>query len=835
MRSDPMKYFILLAVALLAPLTTAAQEPGGRLPNKSGQPKLEFGRDLLGGDLSLPGLGGGGNEIKLSAKFQIHEGDRTGILSLRAELEKGWHVYSVTQKKGGPMRTVLALDKEIAAVVELLGPFQPKQPPQLHQEEFYDVPSEEHTGEVIWTAPIRIAEGQTPEQLQLKATFNGQICSSVSHACVPIFNRTVKAEFSGYLEPIPAENSPATSEVAAEPDAGYRNKNGHVAIQGYITPKVVTPGSSAKLVLTATPDPTWHVYGHALSDPKILGKGSPTLIVLEQTEGIEAGEVSVSEPPSEHDSGLWHEQAVTWTVPLTIPVDAKPGEITLSGSIAYQGCLAEACDLPTAASFRAPVVVGEKEQAGETLLAFAEDKYRRVAEIAAVQSETSERTAPVSWFQALPDRYPIAFAAVMFFAGGLLLNVMPCVLPVIGLKILSFVEQAGHDRRRAFALNLWYSFGVLAVFMSLAVLVVAFKLALNYTFLWGQQNTWTAYPIVMSALVFAMALSFLGVWEIPIPGFASTREADKLQSKEGSSGAFFKGVFATVLATPCVGPFLGTAVSTAVQCPVHLVFVLFACGGLGMAAPYLILGAKPELLKWLPKPGKWMETFKQLMAFPLLATVVWISKSIHPQYFVSTFALLMGIWFACWWVGRIRITATPSRKALEWSLATLVAVGVGLFGFAYLDKPVANATAQTTHASNSEHALAWQPYNPDRLAELRADGKTVMIDFTAEWCATCQVNGVVAINTKTVKEKVEALDVAPMLADWTYGSPEIHNKLLELEQGGIPVLAIYPANKPDSEVIVLSGLVTATQVADALEQAGASQSSRAATETAMSH
>ena len=189
------------------------------------------------------------------------------------------------------------------------------------------------------------------------------------------------------------------------------------------------------------------------------------------------------------------------------------------------------------------------------------------------------------------------------FLGGLILNLMPCVLPVIGLKVLSFAEQGGESRLKVFGLNLAYSIGLISVFLVLA------SLAVFADFGWGEQFTNSTFQVSMVILVFAMALSFLGVWEIPIPGFAGTGKANDLQDKEGFSGAFFKGIFTTILATPCSGPFLGTAFGYTLTLPPAMVFLFFFTAGLGMAMPYLLIGIFPSLVKWLPKPGLWMETF----------------------------------------------------------------------------------------------------------------------------------------------------------------------------------------------------------------------------------
>ena len=232
---------------------------------------------------------------------------------------------------------------------------------------------------------------------------------------------------------------------------------------------------------------------------------------------------------------------------------------------------------------------------------------------------------------------PVAFVA------GFLLNLMPCVLPVVGLKILSFVQQANDSRRRVLLLNVAYSAGLVSVMLVLASLAVFAGLG------WGEQFSSTTFSVTLAAVVFAFALSFLGVWEIPLPGFVGA--ADAVSGKgEGYGGAFSKGVLSTVLATPCSGPFLGSALAWAIAQPAPLTFAVFATVGFGMASPYLLIGLFPSLVRFLPRPGHWMVTFKQLMGFVLLATVVYLMSFLAMPSVVPTGLLLVGVGLGCWWI-----------------------------------------------------------------------------------------------------------------------------------------------------------------------------------------
>ena len=395
-------------------------------------------------------------------------------------------------------------------------------------------------------------------------------------------------------------------------------------------------------------------------------------------------------------------------------------------------------------------------------------------------------------------------------AGGFLLNFMPCVLPVIGLKILSFAEQAGRHRSQILALNIWYSLGLLSVFLVLAVFASGVSLGLSDENLgWGQQFSSTTFNIVMVGVVFSMALSFLGVWEIPIPGFATNTAANDLAAREGAMGAFVKGAMATVLSTPCSGPFLGPVLGFTLKQPPHVTFLVFGAMGLGMASPYLLIGAFPRLIRFLPKPGAWMETFKHMMGFVLLGTIVFFFTFMDRDYIVPTFAMMVGIWAACWWIGRVSLAEPVSKRAIAWLQGTLVAALVGFGAFHYL----------TPH----ESLIAWQKFSPQELERLTSEGNTVLVDFTADWCLSCKVNLHTAIETEDVKRLIETNKVVPMLADWTKGAPEVTKALESLNSKQIPVLAIFPARK-SAQPIVLRDLVTKGQVLSAIEKAGPSTS-----------
>jgi thiol:disulfide interchange protein len=400
----------------------------------------------------------------------------------------------------------------------------------------------------------------------------------------------------------------------------------------------------------------------------------------------------------------------------------------------------------------------------------------------------------------------------MGLAGGLILNLMPCVLPVLGLKLMSFAQQSGKARAEVFRMNLWYCAGLYAVFFALATASVAANLGLGSDNLaWGEQFTSTRFNVTMIAIVFAFALSFLGTWELPIPGFIGEK-AGHVQSQEGPLGAFLKGVLSTVLATPCSGPFLGPVFGFTLAQPTPVTYAVFGAIATGMALPYLLVGMFPGLVKFLPKPGAWMETLKEVLGFVMLGTVVFLFTFLDHNAFIPTFAFLVGIWAACWWVGRAQERTAGPISFGRWVQAATLATVVGTAAFAFLG-PV-------------KSLLPWEPFSRARLAELRQSGATVLVDFSADWCMTCKLNLATAIETNRVKAAIEANRVVPLLADWTEESPEIKAMLETLQSRSIPVLAVFPAaaaDEPPRDPIILRDLITESQVLDALKQAGPSR------------
>jgi thiol:disulfide interchange protein DsbD len=380
------------------------------------------------------------------------------------------------------------------------------------------------------------------------------------------------------------------------------------------------------------------------------------------------------------------------------------------------------------------------------------------------------------------------------FLGGLILNLMPCVFPVLGIKVLGFVNQSGHDRRVVTLHGLVFSAGVLASFWVLAGALAGLR-AGGSQLGWGFQLQSPGFVFALSGVMLTFALSLSGVFEF---GLRATGVGAELQMREGYAGSFFTGVLATVVATPCSAPFLAPALGAALALPTAQAFIVFTSIAVGLALPYLLLSIFPSAVKMLPRPGPWMETFKQLMAFPLYATVgylLWVLAGQTPEngLLMAFFGLTL-VAMAAWLYGRFGL----------WSRRKALASFVLLLWGGWLGWP------QT--ASPSE--ITWKPWSPEAVAQATAEGKTVYVDFTARWCATCQTNKKLVFASDEVKRAFRAQGIVLLKADWTNQDARITAELAKWGRSAVPFnLVIKPGQPPQP----LPELLTPGLVLEALQ------------------
>ncbi len=411
--------------------------------------------------------------------------------------------------------------------------------------------------------------------------------------------------------------------------------------------------------------------------------------------------------------------------------------------------------------------------------------------------------------------------------GGLILNIMPCVLPVIAIKVMSFLEQAQDSPARVRLLGLTFSAGIISSFLALALVVIALK-AGGQSIGWGFQFQYPGFLIIMCAVVLLMSLSFFGLFYVNIT--VGQGEIDKLSQGEGFVGTFFKGVLATVLSTPCTAPLLAPALGFAFAEPAYIVLSIFFAAGLGMSLPYLLLTLNPAWLQKLPKPGAWMEKFKQSMGFILLATMVWLDYVLtrqigaEPASFINYWLVTLA--FSAWIVATFTdLTSTSARKLKVYAIAALVLGAVSwLCIFAQPQVMAAlnpNGSGEKVSTASGDSS-GWQPFSVAELNAQLSANKTVLLDFTADWCQTCQVNEKTVLSNSAVQDKLKELNVVKMRADWTRQDPDITKLLSKFGRAGVPLYVIFPAGKADSP-IVLPEVINVQLVVDELNKAGKSK------------
>jgi thiol:disulfide interchange protein DsbD len=565
-----------------------------------------------------------------------------------------------------------------------------------------------------------------------------------------------------------------------------------------------------------------------------------------------------------------HAREITWFAPIQLAPGVDAASLTITGKVEGQACNPQTC-IPFTQELSANQGSGVQLPTGvdfTTSAATPPATATAPPQASSVPPKTAQRLAPIA---KAPDRYDLSqvslatgeegsffYYLLTAFLGGLILNVMPCVLPVIGLKVMSFVQQAGQSRAHALALNCWYSAGIVAVFLALAGFAVVFNLG------WGSQFSSAAFNISLIGIVFAMALSLLGMWEVPIPGFIGTGAAVEITEREGPTAAFLKGILTTLLATPCLGPFMAPALFWAVSQPTWMTFAIFATVGLGMASPYLLIGAFPNLIRFLPKPGAWMETFKKIMGLVLLATVVWLLTFIEAPLVVPTVALMVGIATGCWWVSQTPVTAPLDQKAYGWVTALMIVVIAGMSAYGWLYRDVMKPRHEKTIAKCAEEKIGehriniaerlgqidknlgtgagseqlrelieqlavessasgngeWQNFSLSKLGKLTlVDGRTVLVDFTADWCLTCKTLEKLVLHTQAVQEAITIADVVTMEADYTKRPAEIERTIKALGGVGVPLIAIFPGNDPYHPHVFSDGQYTKDGIIQAIAEA----------------
>jgi thiol:disulfide interchange protein len=427
-----------------------------------------------------------------------------------------------------------------------------------------------------------------------------------------------------------------------------------------------------------------------------------------------------------------------------------------------------------------------------------EDGTERAYEISANPAPFTPADNGVVWWQAL----------LLAFLGGIVLNAMPCVFPILSLKLLSVAQQAhGHRLERAYH-GLAYTGGILVSFAVLGGVLLTLRAA-GHTIGWGFQLQSPIFVAVLAYLLFAMGLSLSGVADF---GASFAGVGGRLAGRSGLIGTFSTGVLATVVATPCSAPFMATALGFALIAPPVLSIGVFLSLGFGLAAPYLAASLSSRWQRLLPRPGAWMDFVKQLLAFPLYGTVAWLLwvlvQEVGAGEALSAFLGLVLTAFAVWIYGRTRL-ARPVGRSLGAGLAAAGSIAA-LFLAASLTNTAAGTLPERT---NAQSGLNYERFTPERLSTLLAEGKPVFVNLTAAWCVTCLVNERVALDTEAVRKAFAERGIVSLKGDWTNQDPEITQFLQRFGRSGVPLYLLYTGN---GEPKLLPQILTAATVIDAL-------------------
>ena len=696
-------------------------------------------------------------------------------IEIRWKITDGYYLYR--------HRTGVEADAGFAA--------QPLQLPKgkAYRDEFFgDV--ETYRGELVATLPGRPASGT--DSVSLKIKYQG--CADAG-ICYPPQTRTLKVA----LPPAAGDAFvPLGGGALAGNLLGQTPQAGMDALplpedQAFAFEAIAFDGN--QLLLRFTPARGYYVYRDRTS------------MALEGAQGV-----SLQAPRwpkgkahrDEHfgDVTVYFDQA---EVPVPLKRD-RADAVTATLRVTFQGCQTDGiCYPPMTRRVKLAIPSGTVTPASTpdmpapaTVAPLPDATTPVDAAVATPDTATSaasiatdvERTRPPEEVLARNPRgtSSLLVALALALTGGLILNLMPCVLPILSLKALSLAEsgrEGGDARRRA----LWYTAGVLVSFVAVGALAIALRAA-GQALGWGFQLQQPWVVGLLAYVMFAVGLSLSGVFAI---GHRLAGTGHGLASRRGPVGDFFTGVLAVVVASPCTAPFMGVALAYAFTAPTPLALLVFAVLGLGLALPFLLIGFVPALASRLPRPGAWMDTLKQVLAFPMYLTAVWLLWVLGKQRGIDAVGLslvgLVLLALGLWWFQRARFAPAPLQRALALALAVSALVPLAMLH----RLPAETAAAPTTEG----HAA----YSAERLAALRAEGRIVFVDMTADWCVTCKANEKAVLDTPAFRELLATHDAVMMTGDWTNVDPAITAFLEAHGAVGVPLYVMYPRGGGAGEVL----------------------------------
>jgi thiol:disulfide interchange protein DsbD len=786
-------------------------------------------------------------------------------LAVSLKVDDEWYVY---WQNPGP-------EKALPTVVEWTAPdgFQvgPTQypAPQLKPGAILKGDANVLDGTPVFLTSVRAPESLKPgQEVTFKAKVSWLVCGKSADRGDAQISLTLPAADKGSgAKPANKELFEGAREALPIPAA----KAEHLKLSAAVDKETVKPGDDLTATVTAGIE-----TGHHMQSNKPAQEGLIAAVVfMERTAGLASGEVKYPKAQERTDRILGkmseYSGKIVFRVPIKVSADAAAGPRLIRGVMQSQICNDKGtCYMPQYVAFEVPIriegasrtaeasppatasqpqtmVGGEspdppKASAETELKTTPQDKPASHKEEA--PAKTSSASVEAEQGPAQPQNSLVRFqesvlamgyfgAILLAFLGGLLMNLMPCVLPVISLKVLSFVRQAHEDRWRVFRLGLTYAGGIMVFFLVFACLMFYGGVG------WGELFQNSVFILVMAAVVLALAMSLFGVFTLFTPRVVSEL-GQKAESQEGYLSALSTGILATLLGTACTAPLLSVAIAYASRQAALQGSLIFVAAGLGMALPFVVLTYNPAWLRFVPKPGPWMQTFEHVMAFVLLGTVIWLLYPLRGQLgdyglYLSLIFLLV-VAFAAWLKGKIEFGAPPARKAKLYA-AIVVCLLIGwLLPFrlmATIDELKSDKAQQDDWIALGERSMhgrkldwskgiPWQHYSRNLALKDVADGYTVFVDYTADWCASCKTNKKTSLDVEETIKTMRELGVIPYEADYTVRKPEITEDLKRFGRAGVPMYLVYrPGNVDKPEV--LPELLTPATVIDALKRAGRSQ------------
>lgn len=780
---------VFLSSSLLAQDDQSPQKLPGLFQLDQPKSNLDLNLNLGGGP---PKFGEIDSGPVFSSSLEAPENPKAGdIVTLKLSVKVPSDSYTYSQSDTFSGRTAISLS-ETSGLVPVDEQFVPDRAPKNAYDPTLEQDLEKFTKDVTWSRKYRILPGVSEIKLVGKIRF--QICNT---QCIP-YNELIEESLA--VEASAAPSALTTYALHGRPTNS--GKPGPVEISFNLLPAGAQPGDEVTLSVSMKLDKGWHAYAQSQEEGP---GGTPTSFDLQSFQGlIDVGGEFVADQQAEIkqneltkdlivEQHLYHD-TVTWRRAFVVDDSAAETGYGIQGALLYQTCTDQKCLSPQ----ELPFALGTLNAAQP------------------ISQLTTFEPIDTDNFELEEEQGSLGLFLVYAFFGGLILNVMPCVLPVLAIKILSFVKQAGEDRFRVLQLNIAYSLGVIMVFLCLASLAAFLEMG------WGSLFQHAEFNLVMACLVFVMGLSLLGVFEIPIPGLAGSGA-----QKEGLPGAFLTGIFATFLATPCSGPLMGATLGWSVKQPTHIIYLIWGVMGLGMASPYLLAGFFPATIRWLPKPGAWMVRFKEISGFALMGAVIWIISYTSTDLIVPAMIMMIGLAFGLWMIGNLYdVTTHISHKMRVRVIAMLVTSVIVYFGFNQIpsgatqvakvrsdqEAGATQSTGQQTVDSSrqagnhskhhGEHGLPWKDFSESALQTALRQKKTVLVDFTADWCLICKQNEREALNTPETLKVIQDQGVVPLYADFTNEDEFLKSWLKKFDSISVPLTVIFPGDNPKQPIII---------------------------------